>query len=402
MAQPPWGRGYVTDTAYITGYYGDLAPLGAHHVCLLCQIEPPPLEGPWVHLDLGCGDGFTNVLLAAANPAARFFAVDFNPSHLNCGRALAEATGVDNITFVEGSFDDLDRHALPPADYVTSHGVLTWVAPDLREALVTFAGDILKPGGTFVVSYNTLPGWLGAVPLQRLLMAWGPSSLATRQRLTAAIKALDDLKAQGGRFFAQYPAAAERLASMVENLRADRLGYLAHEYANRDWQPLYQFEVEALLAGAKFSRVGSLSLTDHFLDIQLSPRLRAALQSLTPDLRETGRDVLLNRTFRREVYSRGPVPLDDEERLARFSPWRALLAKPQDQVGLAFPMPGRQNLVERPHWRTLVAALGHGPKTFRQLARASRLSLRQLIDATALLYDRGQLYQHTPGRPPPA
>ena len=43
--------------------------------------------------ELGCGQGFSTNLLAAANPHIRFHATDFNPGHIVGAQSLAQAGG---------------------------------------------------------------------------------------------------------------------------------------------------------------------------------------------------------------------------------------------------------------------------------------------------------------------
>jgi 2-polyprenyl-3-methyl-5-hydroxy-6-metoxy-1,4-benzoquinol methylase len=85
------------------------------------------------YCDLGCGQGYTANLIAAANPAAQVLGVDFNPSHIANARTLANAAGLSNVDFREASFEDIAaRPATPQFDIMAMHGVFSWISAPNR------------------------------------------------------------------------------------------------------------------------------------------------------------------------------------------------------------------------------------------------------------------------------
>src|SRR3981189_1525339 len=77
-----WGGGYVTDVAYLPGYYHHQWPLHLHLACLLGGVTGLAItpESPVSYLELGCGCGFGALALAASNPALQGNGIDFNPA----------------------------------------------------------------------------------------------------------------------------------------------------------------------------------------------------------------------------------------------------------------------------------------------------------------------------------
>jgi hypothetical protein len=65
-------EGYVTDVAYIPGFYPNLAPTAIRHVAALNRVAPPSVAGGFRYLELGCGLGRSLTTLAAANPQGEF------------------------------------------------------------------------------------------------------------------------------------------------------------------------------------------------------------------------------------------------------------------------------------------------------------------------------------------
>ena len=119
------------------------------------------------YLELGCGHGFGAMLLAASNPAWRVTAVDYNPAHIAAAREWAAEAGLTNIAFIEADLATLGGCAaarpIPEADFVSLHGVWSWVPPAVQAGIVRLLRDKVRPGGAVHVSYNAMPAWGSAL-----------------------------------------------------------------------------------------------------------------------------------------------------------------------------------------------------------------------------------------------
>src|SRR5690242_14274689 len=136
MAQ--WDDGYVTDVAYTSHFYREITPCWIAMTSLLLGQRPPDLAQPFSYADLGCGNGFTTLVVAACCPHADVWGFDFNPAHIEFATALAARAGLANAHFVETSFADLaaaPAGAMPDFDLIVSHGVLSWISPANRAHL---------------------------------------------------------------------------------------------------------------------------------------------------------------------------------------------------------------------------------------------------------------------------
>ena len=238
-----WGKGYVTDVEYSDGFYPNQGAAHLNVAATIGGVEPAVLDDRFTYCELGCGRGMTSLVLAATNPAAQFHAVDFNPAHVAHARAQARQAGLDNIEFHECSFDELTGArgaALPMFDVVTMHGVWTWIAPELQSAILNFLNSRLRAGGLLYVSYNVLPAWFQASPLQRLVKEL--AAAAPQRSDLAVFRAIE----QVDRFVAakivpdRFLFAAKRFKNV-----GNMLPYLAHEYLNE------------LLAAGLFRRRGA-------------------------------------------------------------------------------------------------------------------------------------------------
>jgi SAM-dependent methyltransferase len=148
-----WSSGYVSDVEYLPGLYVEQAPGHVILTCLLNGIAPPRLGPDFTYCELGCGQGVTALVIAAANPGIQVVATDFNPAHIARARDAAAMAGIDNITFLELSFADMAQgQGLPDFDMVTLHGVWSWIGAADRAHIAAFLSRRLKPGGAVSLS----------------------------------------------------------------------------------------------------------------------------------------------------------------------------------------------------------------------------------------------------------
>jgi SAM-dependent methyltransferase len=368
---PEWGRGYVTDVEYNDGFYGLLAPAQMALAANINGFEAPETSGAFTYCELGCGRGDTSLILAALNPAAEFHAVDFHPAHIAHARARARAAGLSNVTFHEVSFADLigpGALRLPMFDFITMHGVWSWIAPDLQTAIIEFMRERLQPGGLVHVSFNALPGWSDRAPLQRLVKEFAATSLdrsdRAAERAIAAVKELSEAKIIPHRF----SEVVDWLAGMVSS---GGLSYLAHEYLNDHWQPLYHADVARAFAGAKLDFAASGDLLENFYNMVLTDQQQAMITSVAaPELRETLKDFCVDRRFRQDVYVRGARRMTVARREALLGDVRLCLRRaPPEVIQLKRP----DGTVWRPDpeaYRVIVAAMAAGPMRVADLLAA--------------------------------
>ena len=77
MQDPSWADGYVVDVGYTEGFYPELTPVLLGFAALLGGTGAPDFGRPFTYYELGCGNGKSTALLAAANPHGRFIGVDW-------------------------------------------------------------------------------------------------------------------------------------------------------------------------------------------------------------------------------------------------------------------------------------------------------------------------------------
>src|SRR5262245_36527024 len=136
-----WTSGYVADIPYLEGFYIQQSPSHMILACLLgnVAVDLPEPGDDACYLELGCGAGIGALLIAAANPGWKVFAVDYNPAHIAIGTGLARSARLDNIRFIEADLAQFagsaEASTIPPADFVSMHGLWSWVGPDVRAGI---------------------------------------------------------------------------------------------------------------------------------------------------------------------------------------------------------------------------------------------------------------------------
>lgn len=355
--------------------------LGGRH-----RLDPDLLNKGFTYLDLGCGHGLNLLFNAAAHPRARFYGLDLNPTHIAEATARAEALGLANVHF---ALADLTSFASgrpgsgpcrdwPEAfDVVVSHGVASWVSPEVRQALVAAAGSMLRPGGLFFCSYNTYPGWLARSPLQMLsveeaLRAGGSTTVAG---IRSAVATLTRLTGPDG----DWPLGTglPALRTLEEQLRPMPEDYLAGEYQAAH-QPLYVGPMHRLCEKAGLSHIGSASLPEMFTSL-LDPGRRALVeQGHDAAMRQVLLDLAIHQTFRRDLFARGlRRPTAPWRRQALADVCLHLSAVPDNRE--TFDSSFGQLGMEPPVLKALKELLAERPRRFGELMELLSIDGEQLV-----------------------
>lgn len=403
-----WGGGYVTDISYVPGYYVQQSPAWTVLAARLMGVarDMPTPDDPVHVLELGCGLGFTTLILAASNPSWRVTGIDFNPAHIAMARALARQAGIGNAHFIEADFasfaESAAADAVPEADFVTVHGVWSWVCHPVREGIVRLMRAKVRAGGAVHISYNALPGWQGAIGMQRLMRAAGllrqePSDRQAR----AGLALVRELHAAGARHLAGNPTP-EALLKLIPNLSD---AYLAHEYMNAAWEPCFHGDVAAALSEAKLEWVASTNLLENLSALTLSAAQRAIHDRIDdPLLRELVKDMCIGRTLRHDVFVRGVTRLGAAQRLAALHEVTLMLTVPASEFSYEIETEAGKATLDRECYGPISAALSEAQRTLGELVALPALAKRSddPAEIAGVLVGSGQaMVVISPDAPPP-
>jgi len=297
--------GYITDVEYTGDFFPHLAPARLAYIAAINGYRPPSLAGRFTWCELGCGQGITSLILAATHPGGEFHACDFNAAHIARAETLRRAGGVDNLRFHAKSFGEMLGADLPALDFITLHGVYSWVPEAVRGEIAEFIRRRLAPGGLVMVSYNAMPGWAHLQPIRRMMHAHAASLPGdSLEKARAAFAHVDFLARNRAGYFATLPAAAEHLKKMA----TQDLRYVAHEYLTPHGDPFWFDEVAAAMGAAGLAFAGSMTPADNYPELMLPAAFRSLVESApTRGALEAHRDVVLNTSFRQDLYAAQPA-----------------------------------------------------------------------------------------------
>ncbi len=318
-----WSSGYVSDVDYMVGYFAEQSPNSMRFALLLSGWDSPSGGN---YLELGFGRGLTLNIHAASNPG-EFWGNDFLPGHVSEARTMAAFSGA---IVVEDSFGELSRRDdLPDFQFITAHGIYSWVDQDRQAEIREVILKSLSPGGAAYLSYNTQPGWAEMLPVQRLLRFYvedmsNPSD-PLADRLKEAFGLVHLLReAKAGAF-----EGRPNLDNKIHTAQSASPAYAAHEYLNRGWQALFFADVARALESSKLQFAACSNAMESLASLSVPPNAIDILSNIgDPVMREQVRDYAVNKGFRKDLFMRGERRLGAAERRDRLLATRIVPVRP--------------------------------------------------------------------------
>ena len=383
---PDRSHGYYTSVGYSAHFHREIAPDWLDFCIRARGFEARRAGRPYRYLDLGSGPGFHLCVLAAANPQAEFVGIDCQTEHIAQAKDLAAVAGLTNVKFIQGDFLDLAvtwETELGAFDYIAVYGILSWVSPELRAAVLQCVAHASKPGTVAAFAYNSPPRWLGSVPFQHVAhhLAKSGDGDAALGRAITMFRRLIDAKAP----------VAEQFIRHFEVLAAQPTSYLAHEFLTDHWTPLWHSTVAQELHSADFTYVGPATIAEALLPGGLPPELRALItEQADESFGQDVQDIVINQQFRRDIFCRKPKHnrrdgADDETPVF-------LTSAPREGAPVHFKTTFGGYTVDYAVVADIVTALADGPKSFAELValkgsvpRHNRTILLLMLDAHMLM-----------------
>jgi len=387
-----WTAGYVADIGYTYGYYTELNPLRIQLAFLNAGLVPPTVG---TACELGFGQGMSSNIHAAAS-VVQWSGTDFNPSQAAFAQELASASGSGARLFDDAFADFCTRPDLPEFDFIGLHGIWSWISDANRSVIVDFVRRKLKVGGVLYISYNTLPGWSSHAPIRHLMTqhasSMGADGVGIVQRIEGALGFAEQLLETNPIYLRANPSVKDR----VSGLKGQNRNYLAHEYFNADWHPMYFADMAKWLSPAKVDFACSASFLEQIDNLNLSSAQQTLLKEI-PDaqLRQTVRDFMVNQQFRKDYWVKGSRKLSAIEQAERLRALRLVLTTHRADVSLKVTGSlGEATMGEAVYAPVLDALADHQVRTLAQLEQAiagKGVNLAQLVQAVVVLSGAGHL-----------
>lgn len=389
-----WTSGYVADVDYTYGYYRELNPLLCKLALLNAGVHSPNFEHA---CELGFGQGLsTNFHAAASN--TKWWGTDFNPAQAGFARELSIKSGAESYLY-DGAFSEFcARDDLPDFDFIGLHGIWSWISDDNRRVIVDFIRRKLRVGGVLYISYNTLPGWASFAPLRHLMTAHaeivGSEGRGIVSRIDGAVDFAKQLMETNPLYKRANPLVEERLGKLAEQNRH----YLAHEYFNKDWDPMHFSTMARWLGPAKVDYGCSANLLDHFPNLNMNKSQQEFINGI-PDqlLKQSTIDFMINQQFRRDYWIKGARRLSALERDEELSKLQIMLVL--DSTEFKFKVSGalgEAGLKEDLYRPILEMLADHESRTilelYKQLKdRNVQIAFSTLVEALMILAGSGHV-----------
>ncbi len=319
------------EVPYASHAYPGTHPEGLSGMARLFGMKPA-LPSSCRVLELGCAAGGNLLPMATVYPNSEFVGIDLSRVEIDEGIGNIKALGLGNVILETRDIMDVkDRYGT--FDYITTHGVYSWVPRPVQDEILRLIRTLLNPQGVAYVSYNCFPGWhmRGVI---RDMMFYHSSSFESPEDKISQARALLDFLAS------TMPAGEDPysvlLKSEAEFLRKMSDYYLFHEHLSPDNEPLYFHQFLKRAESADLQFLGEATLTT-MLPEQFPPEVREVLGQITGDIArmEQYMDFVRNRTFRQSLVVHKEVELDrtlDWESVTSFS--MACRAKAPDDAVL--------------------------------------------------------------------
>jgi len=326
-----WTSGYMADIDYTYGYYQELNPLRIQTAMLLAGLHCPEFG---TACELGFGQGISTNFHAGAS-SVEWWGTDFNPAQAGFAQELATTANAGARLFDQAFDEFCVRDDLPDFDFIGLHGIWSWISDENRRVIVDFVRRKLKVGGVLYISYNTLPGWGAFSPMRHLMTQHaeiiGSEGRGIVSRIDGALEFAGKLVETNPLYSRANPSIADRLKKMGEQNRH----YLAHEYFNKDWDPMHFATLANWLEPAKVDFACSAHMLDHFDSVNLIKEQREFLANI-PDmmLRQSTRDFMVNQQFRRDYWVKGGRRLSPLQRFEALLRREYVLLSNREDVSL--------------------------------------------------------------------
>lgn len=351
-----WTAGYVADIDYNSQYYNELNPVRLSLALLNAGYALPNIR---TACELGFGQGVSVNIHAAAEGGIQWYGNDFLPSQAAFAQRLAAEAGAEAQLTDESFAEFFARDDLPDFDFVALHGIWSWISDENRALIVDFLRRKLRVGGVVYVSYNTLPGWAAAMPMRELFVQharyMSPPATDSVSKVEAALAHVAKLFESKPGYLAMNPMIEARFDRLKDMDRR----YLAHEYFNQDWRPMYFTEIAEAMSSAKLSFACSANYADLLDEVWMTPEQTAIMEAAPNDvLAQTTRDYLVNQQFRRDIWIKGGERLPAAKGMEVLGAQRVILTVPVSSVTLTATMGGRDITLQEAVYKPLLDILG--------------------------------------------
>ncbi len=285
---------------YTSHPFAQTQPARLAAIATLFGLTPPPIATARV-LEIGSASGGNLIPLAARFPEAQFSGIDISSVQVGAGQERYQRLGLSNIDIQCISITEFQAEAAA-FDYIICHGVFSWVAAPVRDAILAKIGKWLAPNGVADISYNVMPGWRMRQAVRDAMILHAGLGEDPSHRVTRARWILNFLK--------EHTATQQPWGQMFRNEAAmlSRLpdDYILHEFLEDTNEPM---TLTAFVEQARAHNLAYLGDADIAMMIpeNLNPTTSLMLREMCGGQIlpvEQYMDIVTGRTFRQSLMVR--------------------------------------------------------------------------------------------------
>ncbi|MDR0677889.1 MAG: class I SAM-dependent methyltransferase [Holosporaceae bacterium] len=323
-------KDYLTEIPYISNYYSNLNPVNMVFIAAINNIQPPDIFSPFNYCELGCGCGKSTNVVAGCYPHAHCVGIDINQEHARI--AKNESEGLSNIEFFNVSFHDALELNFPKFDFITMHGIWSWVGDDTRSDIIRFIKKFLKTGGLFYISYDSLPGWSQLMPFHKIISMYiKDKNCPITEKAAGALSYLKFLNENRSTFFERSPDAK----LFLQTLEQSDIKYVIHELFNKHLRPEYFCDIVEHMGKAGLTFVGNSDRLYNYPMVLTEP-FRKLLSTASDRISmESHKSIILNDRFRKDIYcKRKTFPSGPSKTVEYLKPFKFMCTIPVHKINL--------------------------------------------------------------------
>ncbi len=387
-----WNDGYIFDSNYTYGYYGEMFPARLRFLLAATGFVPPEaFEKGGTACELGFGHGMSMNINAVSSPLT-WYGTDFNPEHAVFTRRTAAASGAA-VTVVDQSFEEFClRDDLPDFDFICLHGIWSWISVQNQKIILDFIHRKLKAGGIVYISYNCAPGLTPYSPMREIFREYttrmvpaGQSSTLSAQQSIAFMEQILELEPLYDKLFPHHKAKLELIKKQDKQ-------YVPHEYLNQYWQIISFPNLARQMEKVGLSYLCSASPKDHVPSLKHSSNQINFLNRI-PDtgLREFVSDFMNNNNFRWDIWGKGLERISPEAQINILQEQQVVLLQPAQDVQLTIQGKMGKGTLKEDLYRPILDSLDGGRiKTAAELA-GEKKNLPRILESILCLAGNGAL-----------
>lgn len=205
-------------------------------------------------------------------------------------------------------------------------------------------------------------------------------------RIGSALDFVDSLFETNPLFLQDNP----RIKNKLKNIKEQNRHYLAHEYFNQHWYPIFFAEMQEVLEAIKLNFACSASYIDHTDALNLTKEQQTLLNSIGDhNFKESVRDFIIDRQFRADYWVKGVRKLSKQERANRLRKIKVLLNVNKEKVDRNVKGAIIGGSIQESIFHPLIEALGdqqiHSILELENILKPHNIQLDSLVRTIMLL-----------------